>query len=375
MRLVAWAAALVLLLLPEEMIGPSFQMSFGAVVALIAAYERVSPGEGSWRAAHPGWGAGIGLYIVGIALTTLIAGSVSAVYALHHFNRVAVWSVCANMLAVPLTGFWVMPWALALAVMMPLGLESWALIPMGWGVEAVNRIALAVASWPAAALTTPTLPIGGMVLFTLGGLWLCLWQRSWRWWGAGPMALGLLSMLLAHPPDLLVDGHGAALAVRTQGGDLLLNGKGGRILRDTWSRRAGPPAAERWPKRSVSRDGTLRCDAIGCVWRSQGRVVALVREDDDPEQACAGADLVVSAVPLRGACRGAGLVIDRFDLWRRGPHIVWLEVGTVRVDSVAAWQGDRPWSWRPHPRPRRPTPPSPDAAPPEPARPEPGEEE
>jgi len=351
MRPVALAAALVLLIEPEELIGPSFQMSFAAVIALIAWYESQAPRQALWREAHPGALAGIGLYVGGIALTTLIAGSVTAIFALYHFNRFAVWSVVANMLAVPLTGFWVMPWALVLFLLLPFGLEAVALVPMGWGVEAVNQIALWVAGWPGAAVTTPTLPILGLVVFALGGCWLCLWTRRWRWWGLVPMGLGLVPMVWADPPDLLIDGRGAAMAVRTADGALLLNGKGGRILKDTWSRRAGPTAPERWPRQSSSRDGRLRCDSLGCVWRTEGRVVALIHDEAGIETACAGADLVVSAVPLRGTCRGAGLVIDRFDLWRRGAHALWLGPTAVRVETVAASQGDRPWSW--HPRPRR----------------------
>jgi competence protein ComEC len=37
MRLVAWAALAVLATTPEAVLGPSFQMSFAAVVALVAA--------------------------------------------------------------------------------------------------------------------------------------------------------------------------------------------------------------------------------------------------------------------------------------------------------------------------------------------------
>lgn len=353
MRPVALAAALVLLVEPEELIGPSFQMSFAAVIALIAWYESQTPRQVAWREAHPGPLAGIGLYAAGIALTTLIAGGVTAIFAIYHFNRFAVWSVLANMLAVPLTGFWVMPWALVLFLLLPFGLEVGALVPMGWGVEAVNRIAVWVAGWPGAAITTPTLPIAGLVVFALGGCWLCLWTGRWRWWGLAPMLLGLVSMSLADPPDLLIDGRGAAMAVRTVDGSLLLNGKGGRILKDTWSRRAGPEAPERWPRQSSSRDGRLRCDPVGCVWRAEGRVVALIRDEAGIEAACAGAGLVVSAVPLRGTCRGAGLVIDRFDLWRRGAHALWLRPGHVRVETVAGEQGDRPWSWHPQPRRRK----------------------
>ncbi|CUW40710.1 ComEC [Magnetospirillum sp. XM-1] len=350
MRLVAWAAVVILLWAPEELIGPSFQMSFAAVVAMIAAYESLTPRQGAWRAAHPGILPAVGLYVFGVVTTTVIAGFATAVYGIFHFNRFAVWSVAANMIAVPLTGFWVMPWALVMFVLMPLGLESLALVPMGWGVEGVNRVAVWVASWPSSAVTLPILPLWAMVTFTLGGSWLCLWRGRWRWWGVLPMAAALASMAFARPPDLLVDGRGDGMAVRAGDGTLLLNGKGGRILKDTWSRRAGPAASERWPKKSSSRDGRLRCDESGCLWRVDGRVVALVKDEDNPEKACAGADVVVSSVPLRGTCRGARVLIDRFDLWRRGPHALWLEPDGVRVETVAGWQGDRPWAWHPHPR-------------------------
>ncbi|CAA7620653.1 Predicted membrane metal-binding protein [Candidatus Terasakiella magnetica] len=354
MRLVAWAAVAILLTQPDEMIGPSFQMSFAAVVALIAAYEELTPRQGAWRQAHSGAVPGIGLYVFGVVMSTLIAGTATAIYGIYHFNRFAVWSVVANMIAVPLTGFWVMPWALLMFLLLPLGLEAVALIPMGWGVEGVNQVALWVASWPSSAVTLPLLPPWGMIVFTLGGCWLCLWRRRWRLWGLLPMAAGLASMAFATPPDLLVDGRGDGMALRTGEGQLLLNGKGGRILKDTWSRRAGPQAPERWPKKSSSRDGRLRCDDVGCVWRMDNRVVALVKTEDAPEKACAGADVVISSVPLRGACRGARVVIDRFDLWRRGPHILWFEGTTTRIESVAAWQGDRPWAWHPHPRKKKP---------------------
>ena len=40
MLTISWAAMLVLLISPEALIGPSFQMSFAAVIVLIAFYER-----------------------------------------------------------------------------------------------------------------------------------------------------------------------------------------------------------------------------------------------------------------------------------------------------------------------------------------------
>lgn len=349
MRLVAWAAVVVLVLTPEVLVGPSFQMSFAAVAALIAAYEVLSPRLAVWRAEHRGWGTAAGLYLAGVVVSTLVAGGATAVYGIYHFNRFAVWSVAANALAVPLSGV-VMPFAALGLLLMPLGLDAWAWMFMGWGVAAINHVAAMVAGWPAAAVSLPVLPLWGLVLFSFGLCWLVLWRRRWRLWGALPMVLGVAAMALDDPPDILVDGRGYAFGVRAADGTLLVN-RGGRIQRETWARRAGPAAAERWPKRGRSSDGRLACDALGCVYRGDGIQVALVQQDEGIAVACDGsAHVVVAAVPIRQACRGAAVVVDRFDLWRRGAHALWLTENGARIETVAEWQGDRPWAHRPHRR-------------------------
>ncbi|MCA1908808.1 MAG: ComEC family competence protein [Magnetospirillum sp.] len=344
MRLVAWAAILVLLAAPDALIGPSFQMSFAAVLALIASYEKLSSPMAAWRAAHQEWHHRLALYMVGLVLSSLVAGSATALYGAYHFNRFALWSVLANMAAVPLTGVLVMPSAMLSLLLMPFGLEGLALVPMGWGVAAINWVAAQVASLPGASLLLPPLPLWGLVLFTLGGLWLALWQGTWRLWGLAGMAAGLAGFLTVTPPDVLVDGRGYAFAVRMKDGSLLVN-RGGRLLRDTWERRAGPLSAEAWPKAATSADQRLACAPGFCLWRDDGRRVAYVQKDEVLADACASADWVIAAVPVRDKCRGRARVVDRFDLWRQGAHALWLSSG--RVESVAAWQGDRPWSHHP----------------------------
>jgi competence protein ComEC len=362
MRLVAWAAVALLLLRPESLVGPSFQMSFAAVAALIAAYETVSPRLSLWRAGQRGWPHRLGLYVAGVLFSSLIAGTATAVYGGFHFNRLAVWSLAANLAAVPLTGLVVMPSGLLSVLLMPFGLEGLALAPMGWGVAAVNWVAATVAAWPQASVRLPVLPVGGLALFTLGGLWLVLWQRRWRLWGVPAMLAGLSCALLVTPPDLLVDGRGQGMAIRAADGALLAV-RGGRLVRETWDRRAGPLSAERWPKTGRSADGRLSCDRQGCLYRMPAHLAVLVLDDDGVGAACGGtADLVLAAVPVRQACRGAGQVVDRFDLWRRGGHAFWFGPGGVRMESVAAWQGDRPWSYRPHRRRKKAAPQASEAA-------------
>jgi competence protein ComEC len=84
------------------------------------------------------------------------------------------------------------------------------------------------------------------------------------------------------------------------------------------------------------------------LYRSQGYFVALVRKPDALEEDCRSADLVVSLVPAKRGCAPGPVVIDRIDLWRQGPHAIWLSSNGIRIETVAQWQGDRPWSpwWR-----------------------------
>lgn len=351
MRLVAWAAVAVLLFTPEALVGPSFQMSFAAVAALIATYEKAAAPMAAWRAAHDRVHHRVGLYVAGLMLSTLVAGSATAFYGAYHFNRFALWSVLANLAAVPVTGVLVMPFAMLALLLMPLGLEHLALVPMGWGVALVNLVARWVAALPGASFLLPPLAPWGLAAFTLGGLWLLLWRGRWRRWGLLPMLAGLAGFALADPPDLLVDGRGYAIGLRQSDGSLLVN-RGGRMTRESWERRVGRLTTERWPKQGQSQDGGLSCDDKLCLWRKGGVRVAYAQDEAVLADACAGADVVVASVPVRGRCVGPRRVVDRFDLWRHGAHALWLD-GPM-VETVAGWQGDRPWAHRPVKRRKKP---------------------
>ena len=176
MRLVAWAALIVLLIAPESLLGASFQMSFAAVIALVAGYEAVRVPFGRWRA-HGGWWRLPLIYLLGVGLTTIIAGSATTPFVIFHFNRFSAFGLAANLLAVPVTALWIMPWATVAYILMPLGLEGVALAPMGWGIEAVIAIAREVAGWPGSVTLVPAMPVSGIALVAAGGLWLCLWRR------------------------------------------------------------------------------------------------------------------------------------------------------------------------------------------------------
>lgn len=346
MRLVAWAAAAILLWAPESLLQVSFQLSFAAVIALVAAYEGLRPRFAAWRAGG-GSRRRLALYLAGIALTTLIAGLATGPFAIYHFNRFVVYGLAANLAAVPIMALWIMPWAVAAFALLPVGLEHLALAPMGAGIDAVIWISREVAAWPGAVTLVPAMPTAGLALIAVGGLWATLWRGAWRWLGGVAIAAGLASPALVVSPDILVTGDGKLRAVRAEEGGLLLSSsRASRFAAEIWLRRDGRTApAGVWPESGPSADGRLRCDSLGCIYRAKGFVVALPRDERALADDCRAADVVVAVVPVRRRCPSARVVIDRFDLWREGAHALWLggDGSGVRVESVVARHGRRPW--------------------------------
>jgi competence protein ComEC len=344
MRLVAWAALAVLAVSPESLLHPSFQMSFAAVVALIAAWEAARRRFTEWRAGS-GLPRRLLIGAVGLCMTSLVATLATTPYALYHFNRFAAYGLIANLIAVPLTGAWVMPCAVLVFLLMPFGLESWALIAMGWGCEAIVAVAREVAQWEGGAGLWPAMPVWGLALATVGGTWLCLWQRGWRLAGVPVIVLGVASPSLVRGPDILISADARLVAVRGADGQLhFSSGRAARIARETWLRRDGQedrPSV--WPRHGRSADGLLNCDDAGCLYRARGHVVALVKHASALAEDCRHADVLIATIPVRRRCPAASLVIDRFSLWREGGHAVWLDPGTVRTESVRDSRGERPW--------------------------------
>ncbi len=241
LRGLALAGTVLILVAPQEVPGVSFQMSFSAVLALIAGYEALRPhltalhGDGAWwrRAA---------LHVTGLGLTSLLAGGASAPFAAYHFGRVQVYFVLANMIAVPITALWVMPAGLVALALLPLGAERLALVPMGWGIRAILWVARTTTALPHAVIAVGPMPGWGLAVLALGMAWLGLWRGRWRLAGVFAIAVGVVSPALIRPADVLVADDGAMVAVRTADGVFVARGRGSsRFALDEWGQVPGPP--------------------------------------------------------------------------------------------------------------------------------------
>ena len=343
LRGLALAMAAIVLIAPQAVLGVSFQMSFSAVLALIVGYGMLRThlrdlhGDGgTWRRFVS--------HIVALALTSALAGTFSAPFAAYHFGHVQIYFVIANMLAVPLTAFWVMPAGMAALLLMPLHLEALALIPMGWGIGAVQWIGQTGSAWPAAVLAVPHIPGWGLAVLALGLAWVGLWRSQLRQFGWGLVVLGLASPMLTTPPDILISADARLIGVRADGQVLLQKSSGAsNFTQDAWLQYWAGEQAEILPESGAAAHGMADCTPDACLLRPHpdGATALLLRAPAGAD-ACT-ADLVVSAEPVRLDCKNRPMVIDRFSVWRQGAYAVWLRRRGVRTISDRGNRGDRPW--------------------------------
>ncbi len=241
MYTVAWAAAVIMLLTPEVIVSASFQMSFAAVIALIAFYEKFAGRLNNWFAGTRNSLPKIVLkslwvYVIGLMTANLVAGTATLPFAIYHFNRVAVYTSLTNLLSGPVIGLVIMPFVLMSLLLMPFGLEAGALKVAGVGIRWVNQITAFVGGLSGSSVPVLSMPLWGLLLIVLGGLWLCLWQKSWRWWGVPLMVMGFLSIVTVQRPDILLNADGRLVGRLESNGSLaLIPTRGYEFAKQIWA--------------------------------------------------------------------------------------------------------------------------------------------
>ena len=199
MRSLALAALLVSAISPHVVLGPSFQMSFAAVTALVAVNDFIP------RQSHQGLAQSAGGYVVGVALTSGIATLATAVLTLFHFAKLSGLSVVTNLIAVPLAAFIIMPFALLAFVLMPLGLEAAPLWVADQGLRAMLFVAENAAQWPAAVIRVDGWPRYVPWLFLVAIAGLAALQRGWKFLVLVPVVTLIVAVWWHRPASLVIN--------------------------------------------------------------------------------------------------------------------------------------------------------------------------
>lgn len=324
MRALALAAAILLLLRPESITEPGFQMSFAAVAALVAAAE-----------ATRGAGRGVVGHLNAIFVTSAVASLATLPVSLFHFGRATHYAVLGNLLAMPVMGFLVMPLATLSVAAMPFGLEAWPLHGLGRAIGLMLALGRAVSNLPGAVTPAASMPVTALALMALGGAWLAIWQKRKRWLGLVGITAGIVVAASARPPDMLVAADAQTVAVRGADGRLYFPLRpADRFAARAWLTQDGDA-------RTVTEaTGIGRCDGLGCVMPGAAGPVMLSRNPEGLREDCARAAILVSAVPVD--CKGPRFIADGPRAARDQGYALRF-TPSLTVESVRAWRRERPW--------------------------------
>ena len=345
LRLVAAGALVVLLAWPEAIVGPSFQLSFAAITAIVALHEH--PHVARWFERHEEpWyrrtlRSGASLLLTGIVVELALMP-----IAVYHFHKAGIYGAGVNIVAIPLTTFVIMPLE-ALALLFDvagLGAPFWWLA--GAALKALLWMAHAVSSAPGSTASLPAMPGGAFALMVGGGLWIALWRTRWRRLGMVPLMLGVIWALATPPPDLLVTGDGRHVAIRTPAGLALLRDRAGDYTRSTLSENAGfegePLLLADQPNARCSRDLCVADIGSGKrVWRIVATRSGYMVPIDQLAAACRGTDIVVSDRNLPRTCIPRWLKLDRRTLAKTGG--VSATLSRAHVTTVLTAGDHHPW--------------------------------
>jgi competence protein ComEC len=341
-RTLAVAALVVLVMAPEALVHPSFQMSFAATLGLVGLVQigmpRLFATPDSTRAARIAlWG---GRELMVLLLASLVAGLATTPYAAFHFHRVTPYGVLANLAAMPVVSAVVMPAGLLGLLAAPFGLDGWCWSAMGWGIDWMIAVTRWVAGLPGAIGRVTAFGIGPLIAMSLGLILIGLLRTPLRWSGALLLTAGILWAVAVPLPDVLVSGDGRNVAVRGRDGllHLMRTGKSDAFLLKEW---LAADADARLPT-DPSLGGGVSCDDAGCVVaKADGRLVALSWRPDALADDCARTALVVTVRQAPRDCAAA--VVDRERLSHQGALALRQQGATLLVDAVRPNGIYRPW--------------------------------
>ncbi len=348
----AFAALLILLIEPEVVVQPGFEMSFCATASLIVLAELWPQRP---RVTGLPWPLALlqrlrdGL--IALAMVSLVAGAATGPFAIQHFNRVANYGVFANLTADFVASVILMP-LLALCLLLESlglghGLGSPVLLAAGWAARAVVWLGHLFATQPGAGLAMSSAPQVALVISYVGIVFACLWRGNLRWIGL-PMAAAVA--IWPRPPApvgwIASDGADAAIVI---GGEEIPLRPGIRLYAtQLWAQRRN----FRLPEDPVVASAEhFDCNRIACapIGRFRPAIAGWWTKREVPEARlaglCRGADiLVLRADAATPAVCDSALVLRRGDFAHLGAAEIFRAPNGWRLVWSQPIRGERPWS-------------------------------
>jgi competence protein ComEC len=234
LRSVFFAAFIILFIWPEYIIHPSFILSFTAVLSLIACSGfNFTPFEVA--ASSKSKLFKLKQYILLNINSTLAASLATTPFVLFFFHVNPNYSLLANLLAVPITTFILMPSAVLAIILMPLKLDYLAWKLMDFAINAITYVANFIEPLPYASWYFGHLEEGVIICYTLAFMIFCVGKYRVKIIGIILLIVSTILILLTPKADMIIDSKTKIYAVNIDGELTISSDKLGKLKSSYWT--------------------------------------------------------------------------------------------------------------------------------------------
>ncbi|WP_198024087.1 ComEC/Rec2 family competence protein [Sphingorhabdus lutea] len=348
LRVIAAGIVVVILLWPQALVGPSFQLSFAAVTTIILLHQSKWMKDLTTRR-EESYFRKIGRFAISLLITGLAIEMILSPIALFHFHKTGIYGAAANLFAIPWVTFLVMPvQALAMFLdILSLGGPIWAICNIL--IEILNNLAHFVSSASGSLLRVPAIEGWQFAILTASMLFFGLVQSRIKWVGILIYCAMLMMIFVQPKPDLFILSDGKHLILDHEGQGILLRSRTGDYTSEMLSE------AIAQPNDAISMDEYegANCNMDSCIFQiaqqnKRPHLIILATRSDylipamELAATCRRVDIVISSRYLPQTCQPRWIKIDKGYLQENGGVAFFTK--ERRMMTVADQDRHKPWT-------------------------------
>ena len=312
-RAIMFGALLLILLNPYAVFSVSFQLSFAAILVLVNFSK---PGRN---------------YFWQIILLSILIQIATIPFLMHHFRNLSLFGFVANVLAIPLASFVVMPLGFLALFLMPIGLAKPALLLMNPGIIGLEKIADFVSGISYSHFISPWLPSFGLAIAIFGLLLACLAKTQLRFVGMVIFLAAFLTIFSVKKPDIIFERDQKFFAVYGENGLEFSKKLRPSKQRASWMKQFDESEFKTFPP-------TFLCEKNRCEILVKNKKILVLLQRNKISEICASKfDVIVNLTKKYQlpACVGEDkMKIDNEDFYSEGTQFLFFENKELRSDKI-----------------------------------------
>ena len=338
MRLVCFCAMIILLIAPESIISASFHLSFSAVIGLVLFWGHFGSGWWSYVSKRGVFSKFI-FYFLGIAVTSGIAWMFTAPFVLYHFQNISLVSLPANILAMPILAFIIMPMVLLTYVLLPFG---WEVLPIkigSYGADLVLRISEYFTGFEYSVINYGDFDYLALMLLLCGFLFAYFFIARVKLFAIVPFVCLFLYLYLFSSKINIYSNGNYNLVCLNDKGCFVNEFTGGKFEISSWAKGAGF-LYEDVIKITKANDGDIRCDEKACRIYGE-KNISVIFSNNVLKEECEWADIiVVNSIADDNSCGNDILILNASKF---NPAHIKVNRFSDSVSYVRGIRGDKAW--------------------------------